>query len=260
MKKIITGNIAPGQNLPGTKGVLDHLQLAYQEAIQALARLLTGNSMVNDGNIYILAGCVLATGGTTSVSNGYLYYDGEIYFCAGGSWTPLVDTIVATISTAYADATPLKYSNGNSFPTLAIRTIIINDAVSGSGIADFGNWIKPGKNINNLNTKIVNIGDWDMDGTVEVIVAHGCSNLKIRGVEVIIFTDNGVTISFGSLANGNTFSLNSCGATESTPQGGIVGMSATEIVLSRLTGGLFDSASFNQTSYNRGYLKITYAN
>ena len=101
--------------------------------------------------------------------------------------------------------------------------------------------IKITSGTNQLYTKVIQIGDWDMDTDATVNVAHGLSNFKkVRGYDVIIRND--ADTAYGSIyAAGNTGGLDS-----------------TNIVLTRDTSGIFDSANYNATSYNRGWVKITY--
>lgn len=103
-----------------------------------------------------------------------------------------------------------------------------------------------------IKKKIVNIGDWNMDGTANVSVAHGIADFsKIRSIDVYIIDD----------AAFNIYPLNSA-YTPATPvtvvQGTIASIGSTHVVLYRLAGGLFDGIEFNSTSYNRGWIHITY--
>lgn len=107
-----------------------------------------------------------------------------------------------------------------------------------------------GDGTNKINTKIINIGDWNMDTTDSVNVAHGLTLANIRVVEGTIRNDAGDTfypiaealISAGSAVNGAYAHAN-----------------ATNIVIQRLLNGFFDgSAAFDGTSYNRGWVVITY--
>jgi len=105
--------------------------------------------------------------------------------------------------------------------------------------------------------KTLNIGDWDMDATATVQVAHGLSATEwktIKNIDAIIRND-GDGIYYPIVGGG--------------VQGWIVGVSeptdcwiwnfeATDIYLARKTGGTFDSTQFNATSYNRGFIRFQY--
>jgi len=95
-----------------------------------------------------------------------------------------------------------------------------------------------------LKCKVVDIGDWDMDATGGVNVAHGLTLGNIRNIDVLIRKDSGEAYSliagFGS------------------SQSGYYSTDATNVVLYRVTSGYFDSVDYNSTSYNRGWVTIWY--
>ena len=103
---------------------------------------------------------------------------------------------------------------------------------------------------NLIKTKIIDIGNWNMDSTVSVDVAHGLTSSKIRSASAYIIADGG----------GTTILLTgSPDATSGSVQGGIYWQSSTtNISLWRLTGGAFDGAGYDATSFNRGWITITY--
>jgi len=86
--------------------------------------------------------------------------------------------------------------------------------------------------------KTVNIGIWDMDTTPQKSVTHGFADESlIRHINAIIINDAGTE--YWELS-GST--------------GGYIAISGANIVLTRETGGLFDSLSFNDAAMNRGYV------
>ena len=93
-----------------------------------------------------------------------------------------------------------------------------------------------------INTKEINIGDWDMDATVNISVAHGVADYKkIRSVEIVIRNDAD-TLSFAFTGSSVNF----------------VSFDSTNINMSRATTGVFDTTDFDSTSYNRGFITIHY--
>ncbi len=99
--------------------------------------------------------------------------------------------------------------------------------------------------------KVIELGDWNMDATPTLSVAHGLSaNDKIRKISVMIRHDDSSNIYplFSTLVNENT----------STPAGGINEIGAVNIILVRTLAQKFDGAAFNSTSYNRGWITIEY--
>lgn len=113
-----------------------------------------------------------------------------------------------------------------------------------STAADHDSSIKVGT----LNTKVIDIGDWNMDSTVFVNVAHGLPDYtKIRSISALIRRDDDSTYYDFATADNNTAGTNS-GLNAST----------TNINLSRATGGTFDGINFNATTFNRGWIVIQY--
>lgn len=97
-----------------------------------------------------------------------------------------------------------------------------------------------------LKLKVISIGDWNMDSTNELDVAHGLTLANIRAVQVTVRND----------AN-NTYSDLSLTGISGTA-GGSVAVDGTNIILYRVTGQLFDNANYDSTSYNRGWITIWY--
>jgi hypothetical protein len=103
---------------------------------------------------------------------------------------------------------------------------------------------------NTLKTKVIDIGDWDMVATVSVAIAHGLTITSIRGIEVIIRNDDGIRI----------LPINAMESpVTSTMIEGYVSVIGTTLVnLTRITGGVFDGTGYDSTSFNRGWITITY--
>lgn len=98
--------------------------------------------------------------------------------------------------------------------------------------------------VDGVHTAVISIGDWNMDSTASVSVVHGLTLSQIRGVNVVINIDAG---GIYDLISGNATAI-----------AGSWSVGTTSVVLSRVTGGFFDSASFDSTSYNRGFITITH--
>ncbi len=100
---------------------------------------------------------------------------------------------------------------------------------------------------NSLPYKIIEIGDWDMDATVGVSVTHGLTLANIRSVSALIRSD-GDTI-YSQLAG----DVDESGA---TAEAQIADIGSSAVALTRQTGGQFDAAAYNATSFNRGWVTI----
>lgn len=94
-----------------------------------------------------------------------------------------------------------------------------------------------------LRTKVVEIGNWDMNVTASVTIAHGLTYADIISVRVMVQNDAGTAKYMGyDDTNGN---LN------------ITSTDATNVNISRGGGSLFDSTNFNAVM-NRGWILIDY--
>jgi len=96
-----------------------------------------------------------------------------------------------------------------------------------------------------LRKKVLQIGDWDMDATGIISVAHGLTLANIRSISALIRND----------ANTAYFPIEYATLGVS---GGAVSAQTSDIFLLRTSSGTFDTTDFNATSYNRGWITITY--
>lgn len=97
-----------------------------------------------------------------------------------------------------------------------------------------------------FKVKELTIGDWNMDATSFVAVAHGLTSANIRIVTAIIRDD----------ADSSKYTLYGSSVTGSL--GGYIEVNATYVNLFRTTGGIFDSTTYDSTSYNRGWIWVFY--
>ena len=184
---------------------------------------------------------------------------------AGTSLTGTASSLTAGNVTTNANLTGVVTSTGNatSIASGAIKANMLQSSAEDLGAANvtinLGN--TNGSYVTNLTTdgtitgnsivdnghtvKYIDIGDWDMDASDSVAVAHGLTLGNIREVSFMIRNDDG-TAQYQS--NGYI----------SSNQLGISSVDSTNINLSRTNGGDFDSATFDSTSYNRGWIKIVY--
>lgn len=90
-----------------------------------------------------------------------------------------------------------------------------------------------------MKWKDIPIGDWDMDSTASVFVAHGLTLSKIRIVAVTIIS-------------------NDSSSQNDLSRAGVIGRNSTNIILDRTAAGTFDQAAYNSTGFNRGFVTIGY--
>lgn len=151
MRKLSTANITNSTGMPVKGGTLDHLQLAYQEALNAMARNLIGRDIDNTRG-YVLFG-VINTGTPTAmnVTAGAIYYAGEVYLVDAFNLN-IAQTAVASVQTSFyqTNADPVTFTDGVQRSVHQIRKIVFADGASGSGLFDFGNMVNtllPLKNV-----------------------------------------------------------------------------------------------------------------
>ena len=97
-----------------------------------------------------------------------------------------------------------------------------------------------------LRTKVLDIGDWDMVATPSVSIAHGLTLAIIREVYATIRRDDDL----------QHFPLEYSIA--GTDVAGRIYRDATDIILTRITGGVYDAVAFDLTPYNRGWIVVKY--
>jgi len=109
----------------------------------------------------------------------------------------------------------------------------------------------PGKQ---LKTKVVEIGDWNMDSNETVTISTGIQRHLVRMTDITIRDDNDDNHYLG-----NGRAATSAIAVHVDNEGPFdIDKTSTDIVLRRVSGGLFDDALFDSTSFNRGWLTIIY--
>jgi hypothetical protein len=140
MKKIITSDISTGIGMPIKSGTLDHLQSAYKEALDFVTRNLIGNYDAN--KVYIISGCVLyLDGAVTKVTEGAMFYGGEIYLVDNSSiGIAPFNYPICNISTTFfsgTNADPVNFTDGIDRNVHEIKKITLANGTSGSGLIDF---------------------------------------------------------------------------------------------------------------------------
>ena len=147
------------------------------------------------------------------------------------------------------------FYNRNSSP---LKVDTINERTSATGVTVDGVLLKDNTvtasggvktDSTFLKTKVIDIGDWNMNtaSSTNIVSIGTLDYKKIRGVDVVIRNDTG----------GQHNSLVS-GLTVSGDGGAIRNYGSTGIQLERIGGGIFDAPSYSSTSYNRGWITITY--
>ena len=213
---------------------------------QALFANGVNSPSVKAGGTVNAIALTLYNGNTTlALPESYSLLNGAIFlFNAAGVNTITGVTIAISQDAVSLAASPLVNSDGSS---LAVGQ------VNGLCIVRYNNddtrWELLSSQPGSLTfKKIINIGDWNMDTTDGIAIAHGLTFSKIRRISALIRNDtDSIYYEFTSLA-----SL----AAEDVTQN--ITTDSTNINLYRDPDGLFDSTFFDSTSYNRGWITIEY--
>ena len=161
---------------------------------------------------------------------------------------------IFSIGVVYLDADNDTYLYSNSDDSLILTAgganyvQLLNTSLTLSGLSFVRGGVAQGYDTTAaIYRKIVNIGDWNMDATASITVAHGLTLSKIRTVKGIIQNDAG------------TLMLPCCLQYPSTNYiVAIYQIDATSVYLVREAGTIVDTVDYNATSFNRGWLIIEY--
>lgn len=165
---------------------------------------------------------------------------------------------VNNVLVAYADVTIAKTNSttDSSSDKLAtakavsdLNTALSADITNGDAALEASKLDKSRFDIDSgtpgLITKVIEIGDWNMDSTLNIAVNHGLTFSKIRTHTVTIRND------------ANTTNELLIGADNSGNAKGSYGLTTTQVLMVRTPTGIFDSTDFDATPFNRGWITIT---
>jgi hypothetical protein len=243
MDKLDLSQATATKGQPLLNNSLEWIQGTVRSMIGNLSRTIVGKDNFDNNKFVVLygmelTGTVIAAGAVYNPANNEIFIVQSVD-TAGYSNIPVLRTDFRNDGSL----DPITFSDNTTGNVHNIRLYQIVDAVSGSGVVDYADLVF--LNNQRLRTKVVNIGDWDMDATASVNVAHGLTSTDIRSVQVWIREDVGPAML--------PMTYNQAG----TPAG-YFSFDNTNVILNRLAAGVFDSTSYNATSFNRGYITIEY--
>lgn len=138
-----------------------------------------------------------------------------------------------------SDDNTLSVWNGTAFDSVSVSSSGASDGVVETGSSA------------TIKMKVIEIGDWNMDSTNTVSVAHGLTYANIRDFSVKIRNDAANATYPLDMARDFTF-------TGSNPADGFYYVGSTTVEMARTIGGFFDSVAYDSTSFNRGWITIWY--
>ena len=182
-----------------------------------------GNVSQSSGNL------TLNSNGANATRINYTAGTGGVVFGNGASGTN-ANVSAAGVFTGTGFVGDVKATNG---------TTVLDSGTDGTDATFTGS-------VNSLKTAVINIGDWNMDSTASVVISHGITLSNIRAVSALIRNDT-------DSAYTDLHYDNSAGTIN---QG--IGIASGSMTLYRSTSGVFDNTDYDSTSYNRGWVTITY--
>jgi hypothetical protein len=215
MRKLDLQYVVAGVTMDIKGGTYKHLQLAYQEALDALVR---GN--VNDATQpIIIYGCKDTDVDPfyLDLSAGAIYYNGEIFLVdAQGVSRTAMQRFNASIATTYytaTDADPVIFSNSTTHNVHQIRKIVFTAGSIGGGLFQFED-LQPFTRKQWVDEILTNA---DLKASAGETLTIGAATSK----EIVYYIDEiekTCSLSF-NIVNGNTSASNIAGFYIKIPEG-----------------------------------------
>lgn len=139
MNTILTSSILdPNVQQPFTGKSLTFLQNSYTNIFSSIGQSIVGDRNYSGLGFYVISG-LRNTGVAPAyvISEGWIFYDGQMYYCSGYSGTPVND-VIGTITYAYdTSIDPVTFTDGIGRNVHRVQTIVLSDGVSGSSDLDY---------------------------------------------------------------------------------------------------------------------------
>ena len=173
------------------------------------------------------------------VSSSNILMLGENNYVGSGS----SGIITGNNNTVGGDALNVNVQGNNNIIEDGVSNVVIvgdNQTVTESNVSIINGNVLSEETAERIFTEI-EIGDWNMDSTSFSGVSHSLTNWQsIRDVSVVIRND----------ADNRYYN---------TPDANLTAyFDSSFFILTRLTGGAYDTATFSTTSYNRGFIRFSY--
>jgi len=261
MKNVLSIGITSSSQQPYTKTTHEWYNAMSKDVAEAFVKSLIPSSAYT-GKLVILSGCEL-TGtnpGLRTVSDGWVWYSGEIFRVNAGTFTTGVGEIgVWSINTS---STNLTFSDNASKPVHQEKTLVFSNGASGSELFDEDSSsvlpvITPyEQNKDGVITRSFQIGTWNMDSSpTKFVPIAGIDDTKIVELSAFIISDTGSGVYNKPI---DYIDILSGSPTLSGIPSGSIKTSGGVVAIDRVTGGVFDSTDYNSTSQNRGYVVVKY--
>ncbi len=199
--------------------------------------LTGGGDLTTDRTLALAAGAAVANLGFTPVQQGtgagMLGNTVKLGWSGGGVLVEVDVSPQGRMVTTSIINTSLEYSGGNVQLPNNYKAVQSPDGIV-------------------LYTKVLSMGDWNMDTTGSVTVAHGLNYKKIRSFFAIVRDDNDQVYSQSTLRPDVAGTQTELWFDDLSP------FSTTDFNIQRRIGGIFDNTTYNATSFNRGWVTVVY--
>ncbi len=139
MNTILTTSISdPNIQQPFTGKSLAFIQNSYKQMFDGVCQSIVGTRNYSGLGFYVISGLVdSGVPPAYVIPEGWIFHDGQLYYCSGYNGTPIND-VIGTITSAY-DLTidPVTFTDGIARNVHRVLTITLSDGVSGSGDFDY---------------------------------------------------------------------------------------------------------------------------
>lgn len=189
MNRIITTDILdPTIQQPFTGRSLDFLQDANKSMVAEICKMRIGSGY-SASVAYVMRG--LVPYGTNQYTAGSVFFNGELYECAGKSTTTAFSNVPVLTITIADDATadPVIFTDSVSRSVHKKRTMVLSDAVSGSGTSDLSACLY-------INTWMSYTPTFTAYDSSDVVVGGGATLSSV--VAQYLFSDQNLRISLNA--------------------------------------------------------------
>jgi hypothetical protein len=228
-------------------------------SVSILSSGLKGYQSVSLTDITLTTASAIAAGSAVEVANAFFLASADITINAS-SWTAITTATTAwltlspsgsagsqILSGAWSSSEPIWADDKQGYYASAASTTRVVALAYKEGTSSYRNkTILPNIQGSPVQIRSIPIGNWNMDTTTTLSVYHGLTQSKISNICVQIIDDNS-TLYYPIYASDTT-----------GHSAGLVTNYSDHFILSRNTGLLFDSASFDTASFNRGFIAFNY--
>lgn len=171
MRKFITTNIVDPVKAPLTEKALRHINEIPNDLGSSLVKSMIGTYTTND--LIVLEGCVVVAniGGTSTVTAGSIFYNGEIYLVdANASISSPANTLYWEAVNTLVDGAQTTFSDAVAYDFLSIRKLRLVNGISGGGLADYN-----GPTVKYLSAQIIITGNtYPNEAIIGLTTVSGC--------------------------------------------------------------------------------------